>query len=104
MKTLLRLLFLFIVLLPFQLKAQNLIADAVKLQKANLHYPLSVMRFYRQEGYRLIWLTDTVKTPVWDAMSILDCVAQYGLNPAGYHQKELTYDKLHLAQSKISRD
>jgi hypothetical protein len=74
------------------------------LNRANLHYPLSVQRFYQQEGFRLIWLTDTVKTPVWDAMTILDCVLQYGLNPVNYHQKELTYDKLYLAQSKIAND
>jgi hypothetical protein len=104
MKTLLRLLLLFIALLPFQLKAQNSIVDAIKLHRVNLHYPLSVQRFYQQEGFRLIWLTDTVKTQVWDAMIILDCVLQYGLTPVNYHQKELTYDQLYLAQSKMAND
>jgi len=103
MKTLLRLLLLFIVL-PFEIKAQNSIAGAIKQHRAYLHYPFSVERFYQHESFRLIWLTDTVKTPVWDAMTILDCVLQYGLNPVNYHQKELTYDKLYLAQSKITNN
>jgi murein L,D-transpeptidase YcbB/YkuD len=96
MKILFKLLLFIVVVLPFQLKAQNTIADAINQHKANLHYPLSVERFYHQEGFKLIWLTDTIKTPAWDAMILLDCVSQYGLNPDDYYPHELTYDNLHI--------
>lgn len=100
MKSLFRLFFLVIMILPFQLRAQTPIADIIKQNKGKLHYPLSVERFYKQEGYRLMWvLKDTLKTPAWDAMLLLDCVSQYGLNPVDHHPKELTYELLHKVQS-----
>lgn len=99
MKTLFRLLFFAIIILPLQPKAQSVIANAIKQNRAKLHYPLSVERFYRQEDYGLVWvLKDTVKTPAWDAMLLLDCVLQYGLNPVDYHPQELTYNLLHKVQ------
>ena len=105
MKAVFKLLFATMLLFPFQLKAQNSIVDVIKLHRANLHYPLSVQRFYQQEGFKLMWvLTDTAKKPVWNAMMLLDCVLQYGLNPVDYHQRELTYNKLYLAQSKTAND
>jgi murein L,D-transpeptidase YcbB/YkuD len=82
----------------------KLLGTSIKQHKADLHYPLSVERFYKQEGFRLVWLLkDTVKTPAWDALLLLDCILQYGLNPADYHPLELTYDNLHLMQTdKVS--
>jgi hypothetical protein len=89
-----------ILLLPLQLWAQSPIAAAIKQNRAQLHYPLSVERFYKQEGFRFMWvLKDTLKTPAWDAMQILDCVLQYGLNYVDYHPKELTYEVLHKVQA-----
>jgi murein L,D-transpeptidase YcbB/YkuD len=100
MKTLFRLLVFAITLLPVQLNAQNFIGAAIKQNRAKLHYPLSVERFYKQEGYRFMWvLKDTLKTPAWDAMLLLDCVLQYGLNPVDYHPQELTYELLHKVQA-----
>jgi murein L,D-transpeptidase YcbB/YkuD len=100
MKTLFRLLFFAIITLPLQLRAQSVIANVIKQNRTQLHYPLSVERFYRQEDYRLVWvLKDTVKTPAWDAMLLLDCVLQYGLNPVDYHPQELTYELLHKVQA-----
>jgi hypothetical protein len=105
MKTLFKHLLFATLLLPFGLRAQNPIADAIKQNSGKLRYPHSVERFYQQEGYSLIWvLKDTVKTPAWDAMILLDGVLQYGLNPVDYHQKELTYNKLHLAQIQTVND
>jgi len=88
---------LFIVLLiPFQLKAQNSIISAIKKQRAILYYPRSVERFYKQNGYKLAWIApDTVRTHAWDAMLLLDCVRQYGLNHEDYHPNLLLYPTLH---------
>lgn len=89
-----------VLLLPLQLWAQSPISGAIKQNRAQLHYPLSVERFYKQEGFRLMWvLKDTLKTPAWDAMPILDCVLQYGLDPANYHPQQLTYELLHKVQA-----
>jgi murein L,D-transpeptidase YcbB/YkuD len=100
MKTLFKLLFITIMVLPSQLRAQTPIASVIKQNRAKLHYPLSVERFYKQEGYRLMWvLKDTLKTPVWDAMLLLDGVLQYGLNPVDYHPQGLTYELLHKVQA-----
>jgi murein L,D-transpeptidase YcbB/YkuD len=100
MKTLVKLLSFAIMMMPLNLRAQTSIAAAIKRNRARLNYPLSVERFYKQEGYRLMWvLKDTLKTPAWDAMLILDCVLQYGLNPVDYHPQELTYELLHKVQA-----
>ena len=74
-------------------------AIAIKAQLAahvnKLHYPLSVMRFYKQSNFKLIWIApNTVKTHTWEAMMLLDCMVQYGLSHADYHPEELRYDKL----------
>ncbi len=61
-----------------------------------LYYPNSVERFYKKSGFQLVWIApDTVKTHVWDAMLLLDCVIQYGLNHSDYHPDQLLYAKLH---------
>jgi len=85
-----------ICLIPFHLWGQDNIILAIKSQHANLYYPLSVERFYKQNGYKLAWIApDTVKTHAWDAMLLLDCVKQYGLNHDDYHPKQLLYPTLH---------
>ena len=61
-----------------------------------LYYPNSVERFYKSTGFRLAWIApDTVKTHAWDAMLLLDCVVQYGLDHSDYHPRQLLYPKLH---------
>jgi murein L,D-transpeptidase YcbB/YkuD len=90
---------LFVMLLaPFKLKAASdtTIYHALKRSRANLYYPHSVERFYKANGYKLAWIAaDTIKTHVWDAMLLLDCVRQYGLNHEDYHPKQLLYPELH---------
>lgn len=94
-----------ILLIPFQVRAQNSIAGIIQQHKNEWHYPLSVQRFYQQEGFRLVWiLKDTVKTPVWDAMLLLECVPQYGLNTVDFYPQELTYDNLHQMQTGNAGD
>lgn len=91
-------------LIPFQLWGQGNIALAIKSERANLYYPRSVERFYKQNGYKLAWIApDTVKKHAWDAMLLLDCVKQYGLNHNDYHPKQLLYPTLHsLIEQKMN--
>jgi murein L,D-transpeptidase YcbB/YkuD len=92
---------LLILLIPLQLKAQNPIAIAIKKNRANLYYPRSVERFYKQNNYQLVWIApDTVKTHASEAMLMLDCVKLYGLNHLDYHPKQLIYDQLHKLVEK----
>jgi len=99
---------LFVLLLaPFQTKAagDTTIAHALKRSRAGLYYPLSVERFYKANGYKLAWIaSDTVKTHVWDAMLLLDCVRQYGLNHEDYHPKQLLYPELHQLIQQNKKD
>ena len=103
-KKLFRPLLIIILFMPFQLRAQDNIVLAIRKQYANLYYPRSVERFYRQNGYKLAWIApDTVKTHAWDAMLLLDCVRQYGLNHDDYHPKQLLYPMLHaLIEQKVN--
>jgi murein L,D-transpeptidase YcbB/YkuD len=83
------------------LKQDISVAAAIKTQLTNykhqLYYPRSVERFYKQSGFKLAWIApDTIKTHASDAMMLLDCVIQYGLNHADYHPHELLYDQLSL--------
>jgi len=60
------------------------------------HYPESVGRFYSRSQYQPAWITpekDIRKT--WEALLLLDCVLQFGLNHADYHPKELLYSTMH---------
>ena len=87
-------------LLLFSVNVKADVGEAIRAQlaahKNSLYYPASVARFYKQTGYKLLWIApDTVKTHAWDAMMLLDCVVQYGLNHSDYHPKELLYDQLH---------
>jgi len=80
------------------LKAADTTAIRAQLaaHRNELYYPNSVERFYKTTGFRLAWIApDTVKTHAWDAMLLLDCVIQYGLNHSDYHPGQLLYPKLH---------
>jgi murein L,D-transpeptidase YcbB/YkuD len=77
---------------------------AAKDNPQHLNYPEEVKQIYRQAGKKLLWIApDTVRTHAADAMMMLDCVLQYGLNHGDYHPKELLYDKLNLYTSKFSK-
>jgi len=66
-------------------------------QSQYLYYPLSVKRFYSKMNFRKAWISpDTIKTHAYDAMLLLDCVRQYGLNHADYHPDKLLYDRLNV--------
>ncbi len=68
-----------------------------------LYFPQSVERFYSANNNQPVWTkgqTDAKKT--WEAMLLLDCVLQYGLNHADYHPNDLPYDKWHLILEKPS--
>jgi murein L,D-transpeptidase YcbB/YkuD len=87
---------LIVLLMPSQLIAQNSIISTIKKQRAKLYYPNLVERFYQQNGNKLAWIApDTVKTHAWDAMLLLDCIKQYGLNHDDYHPDLLLYPTLH---------
>jgi hypothetical protein len=93
--------FAIIAFIPFSLQAQNSITLAIKKNRANLYYPRSVERFYKQNGHQLVWVApDTVKTHASEAMLMLDCVKLYGLLHFDYHPKQLTYDQLHKLVEK----
>ncbi|GAA3990673.1 hypothetical protein GCM10022210_50420 [Mucilaginibacter dorajii] len=75
----------------------------IKKHQKELYYPLSVMRFYNSNGNKLAWIApDTVKNHATDAMLLLDCVLQYGLNHANYHPGKLLYDELRLLRSSTA--
>ncbi len=68
------------------------------------YYPASLERFYRQNGYSLAWIKpEKVKAHSWEAMLLLDCVMQFGLNHADYHPQELQYDKLHFLTEHFNK-
>jgi hypothetical protein len=97
MITIIRLMLIIILLAPLQLKAagDTSITLAIKANRASLYYPLEVARFYKQNGYKLAWVApDTIKTQAPDAMLLLDCVRQYGLNHEDYHPRQLLYETL----------
>jgi murein L,D-transpeptidase YcbB/YkuD len=72
----------------------------IKKHQKELYYPLSLKLFYNSNGNKLAWIApDTVKTHATDAMLLLDCVLQYGLNHANYHPNKLLYDELRLLTS-----
>lgn len=82
----------------------KVLADKTNLQALN--YPKSVTRFYSQSDFQPIWVTaekDVRKT--WEALLMLDCVLQFGLNHPDYHPKELLYSTMHdilETSSKVS--
>jgi murein L,D-transpeptidase YcbB/YkuD len=69
---------------------------ASKAEMQIFHYPKSVERFYNQSTNQPAWTVperDVRKT--WEALLLLDCVLQFGLNHADYHPKELVYSAMH---------
>jgi murein L,D-transpeptidase YcbB/YkuD len=88
---------------PLDTTVSNLIRAELQAPNNNLYYPLSVERFYHNNGFKLAFIApETVKTHAWDAMLFLDCVIQYGLNPADYHAESLSYDQLRLLVAQSS--
>lgn len=72
--------------------------------KDRLHYPGMVRQFYKQSGYKLVWIfPDTVKTHAWEAMLVLDCVLQFGLSHDDYHPQKLLSEKLHTLIEQYSK-
>ncbi|WP_198163599.1 L,D-transpeptidase family protein [Pedobacter cryoconitis] len=72
------------------------IHEQLRNNKNDLYYPETVKRFYTKTDYKLLWvLPDTVKNHTWEAMLMLDCVLQFGLNHADFHPEKLLFDKLH---------
>ena len=69
---------------------------ASKVEMSGFHYPKSVERFYSHNGFQVMWASpqkDIRKT--WEALLMLDCVLQFGLNHADYHPKEVLYSTMH---------
>jgi hypothetical protein len=70
---------------------------------AAFHYPKSVERFYLQSGFNPGWIKDEKEIRItWEALLMLDCVLQFGLNHADYHPNELDYGKMHDIYRKPS--
>ncbi|MGZ3823161.1 MAG: L,D-transpeptidase scaffold domain-containing protein, partial [Mucilaginibacter sp.] len=91
----------------FAPKADTSFSPAITSQltetKKKLYFPASVERFYKQQGFKLIWVAqDNVKTHAPEAMLLLDCVLQYGLSHSDYHPQELLYDKLRTITERYS--
>ena len=87
--------------------ADTSVASSIKTLLATgerYYYPASLSRFYQQNGYQLAWVKpETVKARSLDAMLLLDCVIQFGLNRADYHPQELQYDKLHFLTGQFDK-
>lgn len=80
------------------------IAKQIVQNGAELYFPKSVQRFYSQNGNRLAWVApDTVKTHAGEAMLLIDCVIQFGLNHNDYHPGKLLYDELHRLTEHFDR-
>jgi len=65
-----------------------------------LHYPQSVMRFYRLNDQTPVWLSASGQQAAGQAMLLVDCVLQYGLSPKDYHTRELSYEVLQSLSEK----
>lgn len=74
----------------------NIIQAQLKKLKHSLYFPQTTERFYRQTGNRLAWVfPDTVKSCGWEAMLMLDCVIQFGLNHDDFHPGKLLSVEMH---------
>lgn len=70
---------------------------AVDAKETGLYFPLSVKRFYMDNGFKPAWIkSQDGMGQTWQAMLMLDCVLQFGLAHADYHPYELSYDSLHI--------
>jgi murein L,D-transpeptidase YcbB/YkuD len=60
------------------------------------NFPKSVLRFYNQRDFQAAWVTsENNEDKTWEALQMLDCVAQYGLQYTDYHPDELLYSRMH---------
>lgn len=57
-----------------------------------LHYPQTVMRFYRQNNYLPVWTIPESHQNTGNAMLLIDCVMQYGLSHNDFHPGDLQFD------------
>jgi murein L,D-transpeptidase YcbB/YkuD len=84
------------------------ITKQIRLLKNGLHFPHTVERFYKLKGNRLVWIfPDSVKAHSWEALLMLDCIVQFGLNHNDYHPDRLLSIKMHRLISnfgKVSND
>lgn len=75
---------------------------SVEIQKqlaqgvAEMNFPISAKKLYMQRKFKNIWLSpENGAKQTWDAMLMIDCVLQYGLNHNDFHPNELLYSTLH---------
>ena len=72
-------------------------ASDIKLylkSSSDLLYPLATGRMY-ENGYKPVWFShSTTENALWDALMLLDCSLQFGLNHHDYHADQLTYSNL----------
>jgi murein L,D-transpeptidase YcbB/YkuD len=84
------------------------ITKQIRLLKNDLNFPHTVQRFYKLKGNKLVWIfPDSVKAHNWEAMLMLDCIVQFGLNHNDYHPDQLLSIKMHDLISnygKVSKD
>jgi len=80
------------------------ISGQVKKLKGDLHFPGTVERFYKLKGNQLVWIfPDTVKAHSWEAMLMLDCILQFGLNHNDYHPDKLISIRMHRLITNYSQ-
>ncbi|MFD2285912.1 L,D-transpeptidase family protein [Pedobacter petrophilus] len=82
-------------------KQNAFISEQTKTQllacQGTLNYPKSVERFYKEKGYKLVWVEkQNHNRQLAPAMMILDCVSQFGLNRQDFHAAELVYQKVNI--------
>ena len=82
-------------------KFGSVISEQTKLQliacRDMLNYPKTVERFYSTRAYRLAWVEmDQHSSQIAQAMMILDCVAQFGLNRSDFHPEALIYKQIEV--------
>jgi len=82
-------------------KRNAFISELTKAQllacQGTLNYPKSVERFYKEKGYKLVWVEkQNHNRQLAPAMMILDCVSQFGLNRQDFHVGELIYQQVNI--------
>jgi murein L,D-transpeptidase YcbB/YkuD len=74
---------------------QSTILRELDSYRLYLHYPRSVARFYKNNGFQFAFIyPQSGEKLAWSAMILLGCSPQYGLDPADYHPLELLQAKL----------
>ncbi|WP_316818258.1 L,D-transpeptidase family protein [Pedobacter nyackensis] len=64
--------------------------------KKVFYYPKSLERFYNKSQFQPKWIKpDNDNKKTWEALLMLDCVLQFGLNHTDYHPKELLFTTMH---------